>query len=406
MNIACALLPRFDLRVACLEREELLSTPIALAPAPGGEQAVGEVSRACEAHGVRAGMRLGESLARCPELTLVQPDTRRTIELWEELLRKLEGIGAAVESERPGEAFFRVDGLRGIHGGTSGLLTATHMALGLGTQVAIAPTRFAALTAANLRPRSDQSAAPDDVIIAAEELPEFLAPLAVSTLLIRLGPSRREVGTLIASLERLGIDRLGALAALPADQIADRFGRLGLRALRLARGEDTPLRPRRPEVALVEEIDLPEATAGEQLQHALGLLIDRLLAAPGREGKTVLAFRLGANLCAGGSWSVDQALSKPSASAETLCRVLSPRLAALPGPAASLSLQATSLGPRDSEQLTLARRDQELRRECLSEALHQIRAVAGAGAILRVLAVDSASRVPERRAMLTPFPAP
>ena len=180
MNIACTLIPRFGLRVACLEQEALLNTPIALAPEPGGEQAVGEVSGVCEARGVRAGMRLGESLARCPELTLVQPDTRRTIELWEELLCKLEGAGAAVESKRPGEAFFRIDGLRGIHGGTSGLLTATRMALGLGAQIAIAPTRFAALIAANLGHRSHRSAAQPSVIVAAEELPGFLAPLPVS----------------------------------------------------------------------------------------------------------------------------------------------------------------------------------------------------------------------------------
>jgi len=36
-------------------------------------------------------------------------------ELTEELLRRLERIGAAVESERAGEAFFALDGLRGIH---------------------------------------------------------------------------------------------------------------------------------------------------------------------------------------------------------------------------------------------------------------------------------------------------
>jgi protein ImuB len=404
MNVACLLIPRFGLRAACVERQGLLSELIALAPEPGGELAIGEVSGACEANGVQAGMRLGEALARCPELVLVQPDTGRAVELWEELLRRLEEIGAAVESERPGGAFFAIDGLGGIHGGTAGVLQAARGAVEVPARIAVAPTRFAAFLGASLRQPSPRSATQPEIVIAASELREFLAPLPISTLLTRLGPPRREVRELVASLRQLGIDRLGALAALSSNQIADRFGRLGLRALRLACGEDDPPCPRRPQVELAEGIDLPEATAGEQLEHALELLIDRLLAAPERRGRTVLAFRLGATLCAGGSWSATQTLSKPSASAKTLCRVLSPRLTALPGPASSLSLQVTSLGPQDSEQLELSRRGEELRRGSLIEAVRQIRAVAGAEGVLKVLEVDSASRVPERWVMLTPFP--
>ena len=49
------------------------------------------------------------------------------------MVRRLEALGAAVESERAGEAFFALDGLRGIHGGDSaGVLAAVRGALGLG----------------------------------------------------------------------------------------------------------------------------------------------------------------------------------------------------------------------------------------------------------------------------------
>ena len=75
---------------------------------------VGEASGPAEAFGVRAGMRLGEALARCPDLALVPPDPERAEAAWEDALRRLEGIGAEVESERPGEAFFEADGLRGL----------------------------------------------------------------------------------------------------------------------------------------------------------------------------------------------------------------------------------------------------------------------------------------------------
>ena len=50
--------------MAAGDRETLLREPTALAPEPGREQFVGEVSLAAEAFGVRRGMRLGEALAR------------------------------------------------------------------------------------------------------------------------------------------------------------------------------------------------------------------------------------------------------------------------------------------------------------------------------------------------------
>ena len=112
-------IPRFALLAAAGSRQELLSRPVAIAPEPGGEGAVGVVSGPAEAFGIRAGMRLGEALARCPELVLVPADPERAEAVWEKLLRRLEGIGAAVESERAGEAFFEADGLRGLWGGQS-----------------------------------------------------------------------------------------------------------------------------------------------------------------------------------------------------------------------------------------------------------------------------------------------
>src|SRR5918996_1323718 len=114
--IVCVLIPRFALLAAAGDRE-LLLRPAALAPEPGREQVIGEVSGAAEAFGVRPGMLLGEALSRCPGLVLVPPDPDRVASAWESLLGRLEGIGAAVESARPGEAFFEADGLRDLWGG-------------------------------------------------------------------------------------------------------------------------------------------------------------------------------------------------------------------------------------------------------------------------------------------------
>src|SRR4051794_4588697 len=113
----CALLPRFELAVAAGGREALAAGPLALAPEIGREALIGETSAAAEAHGVRAGLRLGEALARCPTLRLVTPDPAGVADAWERVVGALEGIGAAVEAGRPGIAWFEESGLRRLHGG-------------------------------------------------------------------------------------------------------------------------------------------------------------------------------------------------------------------------------------------------------------------------------------------------
>lgn len=405
MTVACVLLPRFSLLAAVGERELLLRRPAALAPEPGGAQVLGEVSGGAEAHGVRAGMALGEALARCPDLTLVPPDPERAAELWERALRELEAIGAAVESERAGEAFFGVDGLRGLHGGAGGALRRARQAVGVAARTAAAPSRFVAYAAA-LQSKGPRRGSRRELVIGAGAVRDFLSPLPVSLLGTRLDPEGTSGHELVAVLERLGVKTLGLLAGLPEDAVADRFGALGLRARRMARGEDEPLRPRDLRVSVTAVVELPEAAAGPQLERALALLIDRLLADPARGGRMLRALRLGARLAGGGGWRSEVALRRPSASAELLRIALAPRLAELPGPASALVLEVTALGPPTGEQMELTRRESERRRELLGEAVRQVRAAAGPGAVLRVLEVDPDSRVPERRAFLAPFIPP
>jgi len=310
-------------------------------------------------------------------------DPVEAAEATEAAVRALEALGAAVESERAGEAFFAVDGLRGLYGGSStGVLAAARRAVGEEWEVATGRTRFAAFLAAT----------------------GWQRPVPVEALRTRLGVSEREAGELIEALDRLGIETLSAFARLSADQVADRFGPLGLRALRLCRGEEEPLRPRTPHEELAEEIELPEGTAGRQLDRALELLVDRLLATPQRKGRTLLGLRLGARLAAGGSWSVEQGLGRPSASPKVLRNVLAPRLEELPGPATALRLRAVGLGAPARDQLELSVGGSEPRRRRLGAAVREVRAVQGAEALLKILPVDGSSRVPERWAMLTPYP--
>ncbi len=408
--IACALIPRLSLTSALGGRRGMVGRPLALAPQPGGPQVVGEVSGTAEAHGVRAGMRLGEALSRCPSLVLVAADPVRAEAAWEESLRRLETIGAAVEPAQPGEAYFALEPLRGIHGEPGVILARARRALGAPARLGAGPNRISARAAA-MRMRARRP----PLLLSDAAARRMLAGLPVAALRGRLAQggwraladhdapgSEAEEASCIDCFERLGVRTLGELAGLPAEAIADRFGDPGLRALELARGADEPLRPRRVREQLAERLELPEAASGQQLERALGLLAERLLSHPSRGGRTIRKLRIEARLAAGGGWRTDVTMRTATAGAERLRLALAPRLLKLPGPAAALALRALELGPPGGEQAALASPTEE-RRARLGEAVRQTRAAAGRDAVLKVLEVDPHSRIPERRAILTPF---
>ena len=392
--VICVLSPRFELVAALAERRALLSEPVALAPEAGAQQAVGEVSAGAEAFGVARGMRLGEALARCPELRLVPPDPLRVRELWRAVLDRLEGIGAAVESDRAGAAFFAGGGIEGLHGGDlEGVLAAARRAVGQGVRMGAAPSRFAAYAAAlRTRPRSRTA-----TVVAQPRARGFLAPLPVSLL-----RTRPELQALPDVLEQLGIRTLGELAELPARAVAERFGHPGLLALDLACGRDTALEPRRPPEPVSERLDLPEAASGQQLERALELLLARVLARPERRGRSLRALAIAARFVAGGTWRRQLTLRRPSADPARIRLVLLPRVAELPAPAEQLALEIEAFGPPAHEQERLIEEDAG-RRARLGEAVRQARQAGGPEAALRVLEVDEGSRVPERRAVLAPY---
>ncbi len=293
--VVCLLIPRLALLAALGEERALLGEPVALAPAAGREQRVGEASAAAEAFGIARGMAMGEALTRCPGLRLVPPDPERERAIWTEALDRLEGIGASVESDQPGAAFFEADGLRGIHGGRlEDVLAALRRAfrrpddggevlpnrgrrpaslLAASLRVGAGPSRFVAYVAATRARAGRRGRRPDGATLGATAVERrsetmvpvrsaraFLAPLPVSLL-----RSRPELDWLPGVLERLGIRTLGELAELPAPAVAERFGHPGLLAIDLARGRDTPLVPRRPPEPVTERVALPESASGPQL---------------------------------------------------------------------------------------------------------------------------------------------
>jgi protein ImuB len=390
--IACLVIPGFELRAALRERPRLQLEPAALAPEPGGEALLGPVTAVADSAGVRPGMRLGEALATCPSLQLVDPDPAAGEEAWEGIVRRLEDAGFSVDSASPGCAYFETRGVERLYGGLELALKRALKAVGPGwdARVGAANRRFAALAAANVA-RAGQA-----LVVSDERTREFLAPLPLT--LVPMEARRRE------ELEELGVKKLGELAGLPGGAVAERLGPDGRRAWSLARGGSRgKVRGRRPAAELFETLEFPEAVGNElTLRRSLGVLLDRLLARPERGGQAPRKLALAGRLVGGGSWRRTVTLRDATADPARLRAALSPKLLDLPAPVVMLRLEALVLAESEGRQLELVRPEGAELRAHLTEGLRQVRAGTGSGSVCTVVEVAPWSRLPEQRALLVP----
>jgi nucleotidyltransferase/DNA polymerase involved in DNA repair len=390
--LACLLIPGFELRVALRSRPGLAHAPAALAPPPGKEPLLGPVTAAAEAAGVEPGMRLGEALAMCPGLALVEQDPAAVEQEWEGVLRRLEDAGFAVEPVEPGAVVFETGGVERLYGGVEAALAKALASVGAAwdPRAGAGQRRFVALAAASVA-RPGQA-----VIVEGKEEQAFLEPLPLSLLPL---PSDR-----YAELEGLGVRRLGELATLPGGAVAERLGPEGTRAWRLARGgERRRVRGRAPAAELAESLSFPEAVANElTLRRAFGALLDRLLARPERAGRPLRKVAVSARVVGGGSWRRTATLREATAEKSRLRAALGPKLLELPAPATELRLEALELAEHTGDQLALVPPEGEELDGRLREGLRQVRASTGTGSVCAVVEVAPWSRIPEARALVVP----
>ena len=226
-------------------------------------------SPAARFEGVEPGLRRREAQGRCPSLEVVAADPARDARAFEHVAVALDALTPRIEITRPGRIAFATRGPSRYFGGDEAL---TERVLALATEVlgarvevagppvvGIADSAFAAELAARCA-----DGAPARVI-APRTSAAFLAPLPTTAFPV-IEP---DLGfeDLVDLLARLGIRTLGELAALPASDIAARFGPLGALAHRLADGRDGRLldeRPVPPDLAIVAELDPP----AERVDHA------------------------------------------------------------------------------------------------------------------------------------------
>jgi nucleotidyltransferase/DNA polymerase involved in DNA repair len=390
--IACLSIPGFELRASLRARPRLALVPAALAPLEGTEPLLGPITAAAEAAGVKPGMRLGEALAMCPSLTLVEADPAAAEQEWEAIVRRLEDAGFAVEPAGLGCAYFETRGVERLYGGLEKALRRALEAVGSSwdPRVAAAERRFAALAAATV-------ARPGQILVVSDEqVPSFLAPHPLTLLPLETG--RRQ------ELQDLGVRTIGGLAALPDASVAERLGPDGRRAHGLAHGgSKRRVRGRRPPAEIVETLAFPEAVGNElTLRRAFGALLEQVLARPERGGRFIRKIALSARLVGGGSWRRTATLRDPTAEHDRLKAALAPKLAELPAPVLELRLELVELTESRGMQLELVRAEGAVVRSHLREGLKQVRASTGSGSVCSVVEVSPWSRIPESRALLVP----
>lgn len=385
--------PRLALLVALLRARRPLDAPVALGPDPGSPQVVGLCTPAAEAHGVRPGLRVGEALARCPELDLVVADPGAAADASERTLERLEAAGFAVEPIAIDTAAFDARGTLRLHGGLEGVLRRVRAALpvGAGGRVGAAPSLFAAVQAAH------EAAPGRPLVLTGDEVTGFLAPLPVARL--PLAPD------LVRALQDLGLRTIGQVAELPRAAALDRLGFPGLAAWRLARGEgDRAPRPRIPPRPLRAAVAFPEPVgARPALDAAARLLLGELSTAARGRGAALRTLTMRARLADGGSWVRDLALREATTDPERLALAVLPRLGEITAPVTELWIGGDASGALGGHQLTAIPSPVQERRTRAGEAVRQVRAAQGHEAMLRLVEIEPWSRLPERRWALTPY---
>ncbi|HWB67036.1 MAG TPA: DNA polymerase Y family protein [Mycobacteriales bacterium] len=193
--------------------------------------------------GVRRGMRRRDAQARCPQLAVLPRDDAIEARRFEPVVVAVEAITPGVSVTRPGLVSAGARGAARYFGGDEPLVRVIAAAVGEAVEefsVGIADGPFAA-----------EQAARRGLVVPAGQSARFLADLPIGVL---------DDAALVDLLLRLGIRTLGGFAALPAAEVAGRFGPAGVWAHRQAGGcDDRLLGARRPppDCTLTVELDPP-----------------------------------------------------------------------------------------------------------------------------------------------------
>lgn len=238
-------------------------------------------SAGAERLGVTVGLRRREAQRRAPDVDVLAPDPAGEARAFESVLRALDDITPRIEIDRPGLCSFVTRGPSRYFGGDQAMSERVASVLAQAVEgrttvhVGTADSRYAAARAAMIAGADTARVIPPGASAA------FLAPLPIGTLAADVvdGPLRRELDDLIHVLARLGLETVGAFAALEARDVVGRFGVIGSRAHGWALGIDhRPPAPEDPPADLEVAIELdPPVQRVDQAAFVARTLADEFI---------------------------------------------------------------------------------------------------------------------------------
>ena len=162
------------------DRPELRGKPVIVGAAPGSRGVVSTCSYEARRFGVHSAMPINEAYRRCPQGVYLPPDMARYAEASRKVMDILESFSPVVEPVSVDEAFVDLTGCTALLGEARSIGLKVKQTvkneMNLTASVGIAPNRMAAKIASDLEK-------PDGlVIVPAEKLLDFLAPLDVGKL--------------------------------------------------------------------------------------------------------------------------------------------------------------------------------------------------------------------------------
>ena len=268
----CVWCPDWPVVAARRHDVSLRAVPIFVRERVGARELVRAASVEARAVGVTRGMRRREAEAQCPDAVCIDVDDALEARTFEIVARAIEALTPRVVLDRPGLCAFMTRGPSRYFGGDDALAVRVRegvaAALGEGAEhdirVGIADGGFAARLAARRAARD----AP--FVVESGGSAAFCAPWPVTVL---------DDPDLTSLLVRLGLPKLGDVAALPADAVLARFGVVGRRFHDLARGLDAgPPVLVTPPPDLVEQMELdPPVARVDAAAFAAKGLAERLL---------------------------------------------------------------------------------------------------------------------------------
>ena len=187
-------------------------------------------SPAAAAEGVHVGQRRRTAQQRCPDLVLLDHDPDRDARAFEPVVHAIGRFAPRLEVVEPGWLGLAARGPSRYFGGDERLAEQLVESTAGAAQVGIADGRFASAVAA-------RRATDGPAVVAPGGSAAFLAPLPVAWL-AEVGELSGLDAELVGLFARLGLARLGDLAALSSGDILARFGPPGRHAHRLASGSD------------------------------------------------------------------------------------------------------------------------------------------------------------------------